>query len=157
MNFLKSTAPSLRSDRRSKPVTEHAAAAVAAEDEHRAARRLPLRHRLRLARLVPRALLFGWGLGRGLWAHVGRVLGAWLGSGLGPVVSVRARVAASSGGCQGHWVGVRVGGLGRTVAADERDPTVLLARSAGQGDRRTQRAVARHARLENLHAEHAHL
>ena len=30
----------------------------------------------------------------------------------------------------------------------------VLARSAGQGDRRTQRAVARHARLEHLRADH---
>ena len=111
MNFEEHRPCGLRSDRRSKPVTEHAAAAVAAEDEHRAARRLPLRHRLRLARLVPRALLFGRRLGRGLRAHVGRVLGAWWGSGLGPVVSARARVAASSGGVRATgwefgWVGL---------------------------------------------------
>ena len=68
-----STQPSRRLRIRSEPVTEHAAPAVAAEDKHGAARRLPLRHRLCLARPVPLALLFGRRLGRGLRCHLVRV------------------------------------------------------------------------------------
>jgi hypothetical protein len=138
-----SAAPSL-SISPSEPVTEDAAPAVAAEDKHGASGRLPLRHRLDLTRLVPRALLLGRRLGRGLQAHVSRVLGAWLGLGLGlglgSGLGLGLGLGLGSGSGSGSVVRVRVSGQGqgrvsgpeRTVARDQRDPTMLLAGASRQ-------------------------